>query len=61
MISTAHVLPIAEFGQFSATSAKSEDGLHRSLKVLQLDLDSFCDHIRIFGAVIGHLEAEIDF
>jgi hypothetical protein len=23
-----HALPIAEFGQFSATSAKSEDGLH---------------------------------
>ncbi len=30
-------------------------------KVLQLNLDSFCDHVRIFGAVIEHLEAEIDF
>jgi hypothetical protein len=29
--------------------------------VLQLNLDSFCDHVQIFGAVIGHLEAEIDF
>ncbi len=33
----------------------------RSLKVLQLNLDSNCDYVRIFGAVIGHLEAEIDF
>ncbi len=33
----------------------------RGLKVLQLNLDSFCDHVQIFGAVIGHLEAEIDF
>ncbi len=33
----------------------------RSLKALQLNLDSNCDHVRIFGAVIGHLEAEIDF
>ena len=33
----------------------------RSLWVLQLNLDSNCDHVRIFGAVIGHLEAEIDF
>jgi hypothetical protein len=29
--------------------------------VLQLNLDSFCDHVQILGAVIGHLEAEIDF
>jgi hypothetical protein len=28
--------------------------------VLQLNLDSFCDHVGIFSAVIGHLEAEID-
>jgi hypothetical protein len=27
----------------------------RGSKVLQLNLDSFCDHVRIFGAVIGHL------
>ncbi len=33
----------------------------RSPKVLQSNLDSSCDHVRIFGAVIGHLEAEIDF
>jgi hypothetical protein len=33
----------------------------RSLKVLQLNSDSFCDHVRILGAVIGHLEAEKDF
>ncbi len=33
----------------------------RSLKVLQLNLDSNCDYVRIFGVVIGHLEAEIDF
>jgi hypothetical protein len=33
----------------------------RSLEVLQLNLDSNCDHVQIFGAVIGHLEAEIDF
>ncbi len=29
--------------------------------MLQLNLDSFCDYVRIFGAVMGHLEAEIDF
>ncbi len=33
----------------------------RSLGVLQLNLDSNCDHVQIFGAVIGHLEAEIQF
>jgi len=33
----------------------------RSLEVLWLNLDSNCDYVRIFGAVIGHLEAEIDF
>ncbi len=33
----------------------------RGLKVLQLNLDSFCDYIRILSAVIGHWEAEIDF
>ncbi len=33
----------------------------RSLKVLQLDLDSFCDHVRIFRTVIRHLEAELGF
>ncbi len=26
-----------------------------------MNLDSNSDHIRIFGAVIGHLEAEIEF
>ncbi len=35
--------------------------LFRGSKVLQLNLDSFCDHVWIFGAVIGHLKAEIDF
>jgi hypothetical protein len=33
----------------------------RSPRVLQLNLDSNCVYVRIFGAVIGHLEAEIDF
>ncbi len=33
----------------------------RSLWVWQLNLDSNCDYVRIFGAVIGHLEAEIEF
>ncbi len=33
----------------------------KSLKVLQLNLDSNCDYVRIFGAVTGHSEAEIDF
>ncbi len=27
--------------------------------MLQLNLDSNCDYVQIFGAVIGHLEAEI--
>ncbi len=33
----------------------------RGLKVLRLNLDSFCDYVRILSAVIGHLWAEIDF
>jgi hypothetical protein len=33
----------------------------RGLKVVQLNLDSFCDHGQTFQAVVGHLEAEIDF
>ena len=33
----------------------------RCLEVLQLNLASNCDYVRIFGAVIGHLEAELDF
>ncbi len=33
----------------------------RSLKVLQLNLDTNCDYVRIFGAVIGNLKAETDF
>ena len=33
----------------------------RGSKVLQLNLDSFCDDVRILSAVIGHLWAEIDF
>ncbi len=28
---------------------------------MQLDLDSFCDHVQIWGEVVGHLGAEIDF
>jgi hypothetical protein len=31
------------------------------LKVMQLDSDSFCDHIQIWGEVVGRLGAEIDF
>ena len=33
----------------------------RGSRVLQLNLDSFCDDVRILSAVIGHLWAEIDF
>ncbi len=35
--------------------------LFRSPKVLQLNLDSNCHYVRIFGSVIGHLDVEIDF
>ena len=40
---------------FSDLGQKRGRPLFRGLKVLQLNLDSFCDHVRIFGAVIGHL------
>ncbi len=33
----------------------------RGSKVLQLNSDSFCDHVRIWTEVIGHLWAEIGF
>ncbi len=46
---------------FSDLGQKRGRPLFRGLKVLQLNLDSFCDHVQIFGAVIGHLEAEIYF
>ncbi len=46
---------------FSDLGQKRGRPLFRGLKVLQLNSDSFCDHVRIFGAVIGHLEAEMDF
>jgi hypothetical protein len=42
--------PPEDYGQILATSPKVEDGLH---------FDSNSDHVRIFSAVIGHLEVEI--
>jgi len=35
--------------------------LFRDLKVMQLNLDSFCDSVRIWMEVIGHLWAELGF
>ena len=46
------------FGDFGQSRGRPP---FRSPTVLQLNLDSNCDYVRIFGAVIGHLEAEIDF
>jgi hypothetical protein len=34
---------------------------HDEKKKNKLNLDSNSDHVRIFGAVLGHLEAEIEF
>ena len=28
---------------------------------MQLDSDSFCDHVQTWGEIVGHLGAEIDF
>ncbi len=53
--------PPPEEGQILAASPKVEDGLHFGVWVWQLDLDSNSDYVQIFGAVIGHLEAEIRF
>ena len=35
--------------------------LFRDLKVMQLNSDSFCDYVRIWMEVIGHLWAELGF
>ncbi len=40
---------------------KVEDGLHFGDCEYGVNLDSNSDHVQIFSAVIGHLEAEIDF
>ncbi len=53
--------PPIQFSVFSDLGQNRGRPPFRSLKVLQLNLDSNCDFVRIFGAVIGHLEAEIDF
>ncbi len=54
-------VPIGFIAVFSDLGQMRGRPPFRSLKVLQLNLDSYCDHVRIFGAVIGNLEAEIDF
>ena len=46
---------------FSILGQKRGWPLFRCSKVLQLNSDSFCDYVRIWSAVIGHLEAEIGF
>ncbi len=40
---------------FSVLGQKRGWPLFRGLKVLQLNSDSFCDHVRIWSEVIGHL------
>jgi hypothetical protein len=49
---TPHCWKLAISGDFGQKEGRLP---FRGLKVLQLNLDSFCDHVRIFGAVIGHL------
>ncbi len=52
----------AEFMWFSASSGQKRGWpLFRGPKVLQLNSDSFCDHVRIWTDVIGHLWAELGF
>jgi hypothetical protein len=46
---------------FSVLGQKRGWPLFRDIKVLQLDSDSFCDHVRIRSEVIGHLWAELGF
>ncbi len=47
---------------FSVLGQKRGRPLFRgSKKVLQLNSDSFCDHVRIWTEVIGHLWAELGF
>ncbi len=46
---------------FSDLGQKRGQPPFRSSKVLQLSLDSYCDYVRVFSAVIGRLEAKIDF
>ena len=56
-----HALPMQDLAIFSDLGQKRGRPPFRGLKVLQLNLDSFCDYVRILSAVIGHLEAEIGF
>jgi hypothetical protein len=46
---------------FSVLGQKRGWPAFRGSKLLQLNLDSFCDYVRILSAVIGHLWAEIGF
>jgi hypothetical protein len=55
---TPHCRILAISGDLSQSQGRPP---FRSPKVLQLNLDSDCDYVQIFGEVIGHLEAEIDF
>jgi hypothetical protein len=46
---------------FSVLGQKRGWPLFRGSKVLQLNSDSFCDYVRIWTEVIGHLWAELGF
>ncbi len=46
---------------FSVLGQKRGWPLFRGSKVLQLNSDSFCDYVRIWTKVIGHLWAELGF
>ncbi len=53
---------MAEICDFQGVfSQKWGQPLFRGSKVLQLNSDSFCDHVRIWMEVIGHLWAELGF
>ncbi len=53
--------PWLKFVIFRVFSQKGGRPLFRGSKVMQLNSDSFCDYVRIWMAVIGHLWAELDF
>ncbi len=53
--------PLLNLCDFQRPRPKEGWPLFRGSKVLQLNSDSFCDYVRIWTEVIGHLWAELGF
>ncbi len=58
---STHAFPMLNLCDFQRLGQKRGWPLFRGSKVLQLNSDSFCDYVRIWTEVIGHLWAELGF